>query len=120
MGAGGAQHEVDLLAHGAGSEQEDHDEGVREAHLGAVDGAVARALDDGQQVAVRRVEENGLDRRPDGIQGGLLCVVAGARARQSKSPVKVMYMYAWRRAREGEKERAVHDMVGECAGMRRG
>lgn len=71
MGAGGAQYEVDLLAHGAGAEQEDHDEGMREAHLGAVDGAVACALDDGQQVAVRRVEEDGLDRRPDGLQGGL-------------------------------------------------
>jgi hypothetical protein len=59
--ARGAEDEVDLLPEGARAEEEDHDEGVREAHLGAVDGAVARSLHDGQQVMVRRVEDHPLD-----------------------------------------------------------
>lgn len=61
MRARGAEDEVDLLPKGARAEEEDHDEGVREAHLGAVDGAVARSLYDGQQVMVRRVEDHPLD-----------------------------------------------------------
>lgn len=62
VGAGGAVDEVDLLADGAGAEQEDHDEGVGEAHLGAIHGAVARPLYDRQQVMVGRVENHALDR----------------------------------------------------------
>lgn len=61
MGARGAEDEVDLLAEGPRAEEEDHDERVREADLGAVDGAVARALDDGEQVMVSRVEDYALD-----------------------------------------------------------
>lgn len=37
-----------------------------EAHFGAVDGAVAGAFDDGEEVMVARVEDDALD-------GGLLC-----------------------------------------------
>lgn len=46
VGARGAEDEVDLFPEGTRAEKEDHDEGVREAHLGAVDGAVARPLHD--------------------------------------------------------------------------
>lgn len=40
----------------SGAEEQDHDERVREAHLGAVHGAVARRLDEGEYVMVPRVE----------------------------------------------------------------
>lgn len=43
-------------------EQEDHDQGVREPDLGAVDGAVAGAFDHGEDVMVARVEDDALDR----------------------------------------------------------
>ena len=67
--AGRAVDEVDLLPDGAGAEQKDHDEGVGEAHLGAVHGAVARPLHDRQQVMVRRVEDDALDRGLQGFRG---------------------------------------------------
>lgn len=41
--------------------QKDHDQGVREAHLGAVDSAVARALEHRKGVMVPRVEDDALD-----------------------------------------------------------
>jgi hypothetical protein len=65
VGARGAKDEVDLLPKASRAEQEDHDERVREAHLCSVDGAIARALDDGEEVLVRRVED-------DAFQGFLL------------------------------------------------
>lgn len=55
------QDQVDLLPDGAGPEQEHHDQRVREPHLGSVDGAIAGALDDGEEVAVRGVEQDALD-----------------------------------------------------------
>lgn len=39
---------------------------MRKAHFGAVDGAVAGAFDDGEEVMVTRIEDDALD-------GGLLC-----------------------------------------------
>lgn len=59
-----AEHEVALLPDRARAEQEDHHQGVREPHLGAVDCAIAGALADGEEVAVRRVED-------DSVQGVL-------------------------------------------------
>lgn len=46
----------------SGAEEQDHDERVREAHLGAVHGAVARRLDEGEYVMVPRVECQTLQR----------------------------------------------------------
>lgn len=46
----------------AGPEQAYHDQGVREAHLGAIHGAVARALENGEDVMVLGVEDDALDR----------------------------------------------------------
>ena len=45
-----------------GAEEQDHDERVREAHLGAVHGAVARRLDEGEDVMVSRFERQTLQR----------------------------------------------------------
>lgn len=36
-------------------------ERVRKPHFGAIDGAIARALDDGQEIMVSRVEDDALD-----------------------------------------------------------
>jgi len=55
----------------AGPEQADHDQGVREAHLGAVHGTVAGALEHGEDVMVFWVEDYALDR-------GLRCVSASS------------------------------------------
>lgn len=57
------EDQVDLLAHGARPEQEHHDERMREAHLGPVDGAIAGALDDGEEVVVGGIGEDALDGR---------------------------------------------------------
>lgn len=70
VGARGAEDEVGLLPEAARAEEEDHDEGVREAHLGAVHGAIARGLHDGQQVVVRRVEDYALDGGLRALQRG--------------------------------------------------
>lgn len=67
VGAGGAQDEPGLVAQRALAEEEDHDEGVGEADLCAVDGAVARALDDGQGVVVRRLVDDALQRRAQAV-----------------------------------------------------
>lgn len=44
-----------------GAEQEDHDQGVGKTDFAAVDGAVAGALDHGEDVMVARVEDDALD-----------------------------------------------------------
>lgn len=46
----------------AGPEQAYHDQGVREAHFGAVHGTVAGALEHGEDVMVPGVEDDALDR----------------------------------------------------------
>ena len=50
--------EPEFLAHGAGAEEEDHDEGVREAHFGAVDGAIAERFEEDERLLVFGVEED--------------------------------------------------------------
>lgn len=60
----GAQHERQLLPEGAGAEEEDHDERVGEADFGAVDGAVAGRLEQGEDIVVGRVAD-------DLLEGGL-------------------------------------------------
>lgn len=57
----------------AGPEQAYHDQGVREAHFGAVYGTVAGALEHGEDVMVLWVENYALDR-------GLRCNVSAVRA----------------------------------------
>lgn len=42
-------------------EQEDHDQGVGKADFGSVDGAIAGAFDDGEDVMVARVEDDAFD-----------------------------------------------------------
>ena len=44
--------EPEFLAHGAGAEEEDHDEGVREAHFGAVYGAIAQRFEEDERLLV--------------------------------------------------------------------
>lgn len=61
MLAGGLVDEAELLLDGAGAEEQDHDEGMGEADFCAIDGAIAGALDDGEQVMVGRVEDDALD-----------------------------------------------------------
>lgn len=55
--AGGFEDEEEFLAEGAIAEEEDHNEGVREADFGAVDEAVAGTFEDGED----RVEGGGHD-----------------------------------------------------------
>lgn len=50
--------EPELLAHGAGAEEEDHDEGVGEADFGAVDEAIADGLEEDEGLVVGRVEDD--------------------------------------------------------------
>ena len=49
MLARGFEDEQQFLAHGAGAEEEDHDESVGEADFGAVDGAVAGGFEDREE-----------------------------------------------------------------------
>ena len=60
--AGGLEDEPAFGAEGAGAEEEDHDEGVGEAHFCAVDDAIADAFDEGEDVVVLRVEDDALER----------------------------------------------------------
>jgi hypothetical protein len=55
---GGLEDEPELLAHGAGAEEEDHDEGVGEADFGAVNGAVAEGFEQDEGLFILRVEED--------------------------------------------------------------
>lgn len=55
------ENQSELLAECSGSEEQDHDEGMREAHFGAVDGSIAGTLDDSKEVLVLRVEDDALD-----------------------------------------------------------
>ena len=50
--------ELDLLLHGAGPEQEDHDQRVREADFGAVDEAIADGFDEHERVVVLGIEDD--------------------------------------------------------------
>ena len=52
----GFEDEPEFLADGAGAEEEDHDEGVREADFGAVDEAVAECFEEDEGLMVARVE----------------------------------------------------------------
>lgn len=45
----GLQHEPDLLSKRSLSEQKDHDQRMREADFGSVDGAIAGGFDDGEE-----------------------------------------------------------------------
>lgn len=64
-----AEDEPGFLAQGARAEEEDHDEGVREPHLGAVDGAVAASFYDGEEVVVLRVQDDALGEGLEGCEG---------------------------------------------------
>ena len=55
------EDEVELLAQGAGAEEEDHDEGVRKAHFRAVDGAIAGGFDDREERLEGGVEDEGFE-----------------------------------------------------------
>jgi hypothetical protein len=59
--AGRFEDELDLFAEGSGAEEEDHDEGVWEAHLGAVHDAVADTLEEREDVMVGWVEDDFLE-----------------------------------------------------------
>lgn len=50
--------ELDLLLHGAGPEEEDHDQRMREADLGAIDEAIADGFDEDERVVVLGVEDD--------------------------------------------------------------
>ena len=56
MGTGGFVDESELLSKGPGSEEEDHDEGVREADFGTVDSTIAGCFEEGEVVGIFRVE----------------------------------------------------------------
>lgn len=95
-----ARDQVYLLAQSTRAEQEHHDQGVREAHLGPVDGAIACTLDDGQQVVARRVEDEscqcclwtGAGRGTlasslaSGLREGKVCSGRGSRAEKQDCP----------------------------------
>ena len=57
----------ELLAVGAGAEEEDHDEGVGEADLGTVDEPITRGLDDGEEIVVDGVAEEGREEFLGGV-----------------------------------------------------
>lgn len=50
--------ELDLLLHGAGPEEEDHDQRMREADFGAIDQAIADGFDEYERVVVLGVEDD--------------------------------------------------------------
>ena len=52
------EDEPEFFAQGAGAEEEDHHQRVREAHFGAVDGAVAEGFEEDQGLLVGGVEED--------------------------------------------------------------
>ena len=52
------EDEPEFLSYGAGAEEEDHDQGVREADFGAVDGAVAQGFEQDEGLFILRVEED--------------------------------------------------------------
>lgn len=62
MLAGRFEDEPGFGAEGAGAEEEDHDEGVGEAHFCAVDDAIADAFDEGEDLVVLGVEDDALER----------------------------------------------------------
>ena len=62
--------EPKLLTHSAGTEEEDHDEGVGEAHFGSVDGAIAECFEEDERLLIFRVEQDVL------LNGGLYRLLA--------------------------------------------
>ena len=54
----GFEDEPELFTHGAGAEEEDHDESVREADFGAVDGAIADGFEEDERLLVLWVEDD--------------------------------------------------------------
>jgi hypothetical protein len=52
------EDEPELLTNGSGAEEEDHDEGVREADFGAVDGAIADGFEKDERLVVFGVEDD--------------------------------------------------------------
>lgn len=65
------------------TEEKDHDQGVREAHLGAVDGAVARALEHREGVMIPWVEDDALN---DGLEGETWFSVSLVQSSPSRLP----------------------------------
>lgn len=59
-----SEYHLGLLLQGAGPEKEDHDQGVGEAHFGAVDGAIADGFEEDEGLFVFGVED-------DALEGGL-------------------------------------------------
>lgn len=57
-----SEYHLDLLLQGAGSEEEDHDQSVGEAHFGAVDGAIADGFEEDEGLFVFGVEDDALER----------------------------------------------------------
>lgn len=55
---------------------------MRKADLGPVDGAIARSLDDGEDVVVARVEDHAVDRALYALQGGMDAAAGGFVSRQ--------------------------------------
>lgn len=58
---------LNLLLDGTGPEEEDHDEGVREAHFRAVDGAITDGFEEDERLLVLGVEDDALE---GGLHGG--------------------------------------------------
>ena len=52
------EDEPQLLSHWTRAEEEDHDQRVWEADLGAVDGAIADGFEEDEGLLVRRIEED--------------------------------------------------------------
>jgi hypothetical protein len=79
-----AKHEVGFLSERPRAEQEYHHQRMREPHLGSIDGAIARALDDGEEVAVRGVEDYAVEGFLKGWDGVSQFVASRAGEGESK------------------------------------
>jgi hypothetical protein len=71
-----AQDQACFLTERPRAEEEDHDEGVGEAHFRAVDGAVARCFEEREDVVVGWVFDDGFER---GLWGVLVRLVGRGR-----------------------------------------
>lgn len=57
----GPEDQPNLFFQGAGAKQHDHDEGMRKADFGTVNGAIAGGFEDGEERGEVRVEKDGFD-----------------------------------------------------------
>jgi len=56
------EHKPDLFSKRSRSEQEDHDQGVREAHFGTVDSSIASGFENGEKRGKVGVKDDGFQR----------------------------------------------------------